>query len=166
MTTVNLSGTFSEKQKANNGLTKVAALIRKDRTVRVPIVGWIEYHQWTEKLTGDVLTVAVPVVEAVVDSDGKDTHGWGEAVMDMIDELRKERGLGSAHEVPFHSGELGGQIEFDFDGDGHPVVPEAETRLGPDGEHVVPEPSGEEILAEREEAKADVPAATFSGGQA
>jgi hypothetical protein len=184
VTTVNISGTFSEKQKANNGLTKVAGLIHDKRTSRVQIVGWVEFHSYTEKLTGEVLTVAVPVIESVLDADGKDTHGWGEAVMDMIDELRKERGLGAAAEVPFHSGELGGQIEFDFDGDGKVSVSEAEpeTRLGPDGEHEVPPASAEEELAERAEAKAkrtkadrvaaeasataaaaEVPAAEFSG---
>lgn len=160
MTTVNISGTFSEKQKANNGLTEVAGLIRGDKTIRVPVVGWVEYHQWTEKLTGEVLTVAIPVIESCLTADGKDPHGWGEAVMDMIDERRKERGLGSANEVPLHSGELQGQIEFEFDGDGSPEV-----RIGSDGEHVVPSPSAEEEMAERAEAKAaGVPAATFSGG--
>lgn len=160
MTTVNLSGTFSEKQKANNGLTKVAGLIRGDKTVRVPIVGWVEYHQWTEKLSGEVLTVAVPVIESTLDADGKDTHGWAEAVMEMIDELRRERGLGAAAEVPYHSGELAGQIEFDFDGDGKPEV-----RLTGDGEREVPEASGEELTAELDERRAAaVPAAEFSGG--
>jgi hypothetical protein len=183
VTTVNISGTFSEKQKSNNGLTEVADLIHHDRTIRVPIVGWVEYHQWTEKLTGDVLTVAIPVIESCLTSDGKDPHGWAEAVMDMIDERRKERGLGKAAEVPMHTGELGGQIGFDFDGPGdddEPVL--KDVRLGPDGEREVPPPSGEEILAEREEAKAkrtkadrvaaeasataaaaEVPAAEFSG---
>lgn len=179
MTTVNISGTFSEKQKANNGLTEVAALIRGDKTVRVPIVGWVEYHQWTEKLTGDVLTVAVPVIESCLAKDGSDPHGWGEAVMDMIDERRKERGLGSANEVPLHSGELTGQIEFDFDDDGKVS---GEVRMTDDGPREVPEPSGEEILAGRAEAAkaavakaaaavaekdaAGVPSAAFSGAEA
>lgn len=151
MTTVNLSGTWSEKTKPNNGLVEVAGLIHDNRTIRVPIVGWCEFHAYTEKLTGEVLTVAIPVIESAFDKDGNDPHGWGEAVMDMIDERRKERGLGSASEVPMHSGELHGQIEFEFDGDGHPG---GEVRLGPDGEREVPAPSGEEVVAELDERRA------------
>jgi hypothetical protein len=153
-TTVNISGTFSEKQKSNNGLTEVADLIRHDRTVRVPIVGWVEYHQWTEKLTGDVLTVAIPVIESCLSADGNDPHGWAEAVMDMIDERRKERGLGKASEVPMHTGELTGQIGFDFDGPADEPTAIGEVRLTGDGPREVPPPSGDEIVAEREEAKA------------
>ncbi len=152
MTTVNISGTFSEKQKSNNGLTEVADLIHKDRTIRVPVVGWVEYHQWAEKLTGDVLTVAIPVIESCLTEDGSDPHGWAESVMEMIDTRRKERGLGAASEVPMHTGELSGQFEFNFDGDGSPEV-----RMGPDGERVVPPPSGEELTAERDEAKSAKP---------
>lgn len=165
MTTVNLSGTWSEKAKPNNGLTAVAGLIHDNRTIRVPVVGWVEFHAYTEKLTGEVLTVAIPVIESALDSDGKDPHGRAEVVMGIIDARRKERGLGAAAEVPFHSGELAGQIEFDFDGpdDGEPRRV-GEVRMGSDGEHVVPPPSAEEELAEREEAKAGVPAAEFSGG--
>jgi hypothetical protein len=164
MTTVNLSGTWSEKTKPNNGLTKVAELINSNRTIRVPIVGWVEFHQWTEKATGEVLTVALPVVESALDADGKDSHGWGEAVIEMIDALRKERGLSAAEDVPMHSGEMSGQIQFEFDDDG---AVSGEVRLGADGEHRVPEASGEEIMAEREEAAAaGVPAASFSGGAA
>lgn len=151
MTTVNLSGTWSEKTKPNNGLTKVADLIRGDRTIRVPIVGWVEYHQWTEKLTGEVLTVALPVVESCIDADGTDPHGRGKQVFALVDELRKERGLGSADDVPLHSGELNGQIEFEFDDDGRPG---GEVRLGPDGEREVPAPSGEEVVAELDERRA------------
>jgi hypothetical protein len=162
MTTVNISGTFSEKQKANNGLTEIAGLVHDNRTIRVPVVGWVEFHSYTEKLTGEVLTVAVPVIESTLDKDGKDPHGWGEAVMEMIDTRRKERGLGAAAEVPLHSGEMAGQIEFEFDGDGRVS---GEIRMTGDGEREVPEPSGEEIMAEREEAKAaEVPSATFSDG--
>ena len=162
MTTVNISGTFSEKQKANNGLTEVADMLHKDHTLRVPVVGWVEHHQWTEKLTGNVLTVAIPVIESCLLADGSDPHGWGEAVMDMIDQRRKERGLSAAAEVPMHTGEIQGQIEFDYDG--QPAAAPG-SQLDQDGERQVPEASGEEIMAERAEAKAaGAPTATFSGG--
>ncbi len=167
MDAVNLSGTWSKKTRPNNGLTKVADLINDNRTRRVPIVGWVEFHQYTEVATGNTLTVALPVVEAVVDAEGNDTHGWGKNVIDMIDALRKERGLGAAEDVPQQAAQLEGQQSFDFEGpdDGEPRQL-GEVRLTGDGEREVPEASAEELLAEREEAKADgVPAATFSGGE-
>lgn len=155
MDAVNLSGTWSKKTRPNNGLVKVAELINDNRTRRVPIVGWVEFHQYTEVATGNTLTVALPVVEAVVDEDGEDTHGWGKTVLDMIDALRKERGLGTAEDVPAQSTQLAGQQSFDFDGpdDGEPRQL-GEVRIGSDGEHVVPEASAEEELAKRAEAKA------------
>jgi hypothetical protein len=66
---------------------------------------------------------------------------------DILDKARRARQLGRFEDE--HPAQM--QIEFDFDG--KPTVA-AETRLGQDGEHVVPEASGEEILAERAEAKA------------
>lgn len=154
MTTVNISGTWSEKQRPNNGLERVAGLIRANRIVRVPIVGYVEYHQWTEKLTGDVLTVAMPVVEAVIADDGSDPDGRGELVLGMIDQQRKDRGIGSVNDVPPHSGEIAGQAEFDFDGPADEPTQVGEVRLTGDGPREVPPPSGEEVLAERAEEKA------------
>jgi hypothetical protein len=154
MPTVNISGTWSEKQRPNNGLERVADLIHGNRIIRVPVVGYIEYHQWTEKLTGDVLTVAIPVVEATLADDGSDPLGRGKQTLELIDELRKERGVGSVDDVPTHSGELANQMPFDFDGPEGDERGEPETRLGPDGEHVVPPPSAEEVAAEVAEAKA------------
>ena len=63
MTTVNLSGTWSEKQRPNNGLERVASYIHGNRITRVPVVGYVEFHAYTEKLTGEVLTVSVPAIE-------------------------------------------------------------------------------------------------------
>lgn len=148
--TVNISGTWSEKQRPNNGLDTHADLIHGNRILRVPAVCFVEYHQWTEKLTGEVLTVAVPVIEPGIEADGSDPKGRGKQLMDMLDELRKERGKGSVEDVP-RGGEMPGQGAFEFDGaEDEPT----EKRIGPDGEHVVPPPSGEELAAERAEAKA------------
>lgn len=150
--TVNISGTWSEKQRPNNGLDTHADLIHGNRILRVPAVCFVEYHQWTEKLTGEVLTVAVPVIEPGIEADGSDPKGRGKQLMDMLDELRKERGKGSVEDVP-RGGEMPGQTAFDFDGAEDDDEP-SETRLGPDGPREVPPPSGEELLAAREEAKA------------
>jgi hypothetical protein len=61
------------------------------------------------------------------------------------------------------------EVLFDFDGDGHPVVPDGgESRLGAAGEHEVPPPSGEELTAELDERRAAKKPATdpFTPGDA
>lgn len=148
--TVNISGTWSDKQKEYNGFDTHADLIHQNRILRVPFVGFAEFHRWTETNAGDVLTVRITAIEPAIESDGNDTHGIGKAVLDTLDKLREMRGKGLVDDIP--SGrELSGQQAFDFDG---PDDEPAETRMGPDGEREVPPPSGEEILADREEAKA------------
>ena len=164
MTTVNISGTWSEKQKPNNGLSTHANLIRKDRILRVPVVGYVEYHQWTEKLNGNVLTVSIPVIEPAIEADGSDPSGYGQQLFALLDELRKERKKGSIEDVP-RGGEIAGQLDFDFDGPGDDDEP-GEVRMGPDGEHRVPPPSAEELEAERREAAAAPPGVAFSGKEA
>ena len=153
MTTVNVSGTWSEKQRPLNGLSTHADAIHKDRTLRVPVVAYVEFHQFAEKLTGDVLTVAIGAIEPATEPDGSDPGGLGKQVMDLLDQLRKQRGKGSVDEVPSHSGELNGQeaFDFDFDDDGHPT---GQVRVGPDGPREVPPPSAAEVMAERAETKA------------
>lgn len=146
--TVNISGTWSEKQKEYNGFDTHAGLIHDNRILRVPFVGFAEFHQWTEKNTGNVLTVRITAIEPTIDKDGTDPHALGAQTLTMLDLLRKERGKGSVDDIPA-AGQLSGQIEFNFDEDGA-----VETRLGPDGEREVPPASGAEILAERAEAKA------------
>lgn len=155
MTTVNVSGTWSEKQRPLNGLSTHADAIHKDRTLRVPVVAYVEFHQFAEKLTGNVLTVTIGAIEPATEADGSDPSGVGKQVMDLLDQLRKQRGKGSVDEVPSHSGELNGQEAFDFDGveDGESTRV-GEVRLTGDGPRVVPPPSAEEELAERAERKA------------
>ncbi len=171
--TVNLSGTWSAKQRENNGLDLVAGYIRRQwkaghQVPRVPVVGYIEYHNWHEPISGQVLVVSVPVIEPAFEADGSDPNGAGAQLMQILDDLRKQRGKGNVNEVPSRAGEMAGQMGFDFDGPGEEEgEEEAETRLGPDGPREVPPPSAEEELAERAEAKAaGVPAAEFSGGAA
>jgi hypothetical protein len=164
--TVNLSAITSDKQRKDFGLDLVADYVHQNRTTRVPVVGFVEYHEWKEKLNGNVMVVAMPVAEPGFEADGSDPDGVGEQLLAILDDLRRKRGKSDAKEIPLHTGELEGQQTFDFDGldDGEPKRL-GEVRLGPDGEHEVPPPSGEEILAEREEAKAaGVPEAAFSGG--
>lgn len=168
--TVNLSGTWSNKQRQNNGLDLVAGYIRRQwkaghQVPRIPVVGYVEYHNWHEPISGQVLVVSVPVIEPALEGDGSDPDGTGRDVMEILDDLRKKRGKGSVEDVPSRAGEIAGQMGFDFDGPDAGERAERETRLGPDGPHEVPPPSAEEELAERAEAKdSGVPAAEFSGG--
>ncbi len=189
--TVNLSGTWSAKQRQNNGLDLVAGFIRRQwkaghQVPRIPVVAFIEYHNWQEPLSGPKLDVSIPVIEPVLEADGSDPNGYGQQIMDLLDQLRKQRGKGSVEDVPSRAaGEIEGQGAFDFgdpdEGGDEPVDVNAS------GEPVPP-PSGEEVVAELDErraatAKASVidattklaakdkaakkaPAATFTGGDA
>lgn len=168
--TVNVSGTWSAKQRQNNGLDLVAKYIRQQwkaghQVPRIPVVGYVEYHNWHEPLSGEVLVVSIPMIEPALEADGSDPNEVGAQLMTLLDQLRKQRGKGAVDDVPSRAGEVAGQMGFDFDGPGDGEEPE--TRLGPDGPHEVPPPSAEEELAERAEAKAaGVPAAAFSEGAA
>lgn len=153
MTTVNLSGTWSEKQRPNNGLERVADYVHGNRLSRIPIVGYVEFHQYTEKLTGNVLTVAAPAIEPALAADGSDPTGAGEQIWQILDQIRKANGKGSVADTLFSVA----QEAFDFDRPGDEPAAELdgqqEIRLGPDGPHEVPPKSAEEELAERAEAK-------------
>lgn len=161
MTTVNLSGTWSEKQRPNNGLERVANYIHANRITRVPIVGYVEFHSFTEKLTGEVLTVAIPAIEPALEFDGTDPEGIGKQIWDLLDRLRKSHGKGSVEDTLFSMPQEG----FDFDGAGREEMEgQQELRLASDGPHVVPPPSAEEELAERAEAKAKPATDPFTPG--
>ncbi|MEV6633906.1 hypothetical protein AB0M54_24455 [Actinoplanes sp. NPDC051470] len=171
--TVNLSGTWSAKQRSNNGLDLVAGYIRQQwkaghQVPRIPCLTYVEYHEWKEPISGQVLVVAVPVIEPCVEADGRDPFGHGARAMEALDQLRKQRGKGSVEDVPSRAaGEVEGQGAFDF---GDPDEEPADTNAS--GEPVPPA-SAEEELAERREAQqreagidGSVPPAAFSGGAA
>lgn len=164
--TVNISGTFSEKQRPNNGLERVADYLHENRITQIPVVALVEWHAHGETKTGEKLAVSITAIEPGFEADGSDPTGIGQQIRDLLDQLRKRQGLGSVEDTLFSAPRDG----FDFDG---PAVggraeidgQEPLIRTGPDGEFVVPEASAEELMAEREEAAAaGVPAAEFSGG--
>jgi hypothetical protein len=150
--TVNISGTFSEKQRPNNGLETVAEHLNQNRLTRVAFVGYAEWHAHSETTTGEKTAVVIAAIEPGMRPDGTDPDGYDARIFELLDQLRRRRGKGAVADTLFsvpasviHGGpdpddELPGQMEL--------------TRVGPDGEHVVPPPSGEEITAERDEAKA------------
>jgi hypothetical protein len=169
MTTVNLSGTWSEKQRPNNGLERVAAYVHGNRLAHIPVVGYIEFHQYTEKLTGNLLTVSIPAIEPALNADGTDPTGAGEQLFQILDQIRKAHGKGSVADTLFSVP----REAFDFDGDDRDEEMDGQTqlRLGPDGPRAVPPPSGEELAAELDERRASKRAATDSpfetpGGEA
>lgn len=165
--TVNISGTFSEKQRPNNGLERVADFLHENRIAQVPVVALVEWHAHGETKTGEKLAVSITAIEPGYEADGSDPSGIGRQIRDLLDELRKRQGLGSVEDTLFSAPRDG----FDFDGGeggsagGELDGQEPLIRTGPDGEFVVPEASAEELLAEAEEARAAaVPVAEFSGG--
>lgn len=153
MTAVTIRPTFRKDSRPNNGLEDIAEKLQADKTKLFRVVGTVKYAGASVSEDG-VITPASKFVtlEVVIDPIDASTVDL------LIDERRKERGLGIAEDIPA-TGQLSGQQEFSFNdaddeedgGEGGSV---AETRMGPDGEHEVPPPSGEEILAERDEAKA------------
>lgn len=189
MTTVNISATFSKKQRPDNGLERTAEYIDSNRLARVPSVCIVEWHGGHDSLTGRTVAVAVRAIEPGIDVDGGPVPGLpvhdgfptdaAGQIMWLLDNVRRTHGKGNVQDTLFSppSGELGGDPDDD-ELPGQMVIPTGEVRLGADGEHVVPPASGEEIMAERAEAAAkgpdpdllrrvtgssEAPAAAFSG---
>ena len=171
--TVNISGTFSEKQRPNNGLEKVAPYLNTHRLVRVPIVGYVEWHTHGESRTGEKMAVIIPAIEPGMAPDGTDPEGIGAEIWQLLDRLRRLAKLGAVADTLFSV--PAEQLHSDPDDDeprfpGEETIPGADPiiRTGPDGDYVVPEASGEELTAELEERRAAggaVPEAAFSASE-
>jgi hypothetical protein len=147
MTTTNISGTWSEKQRPNCGLDRVADYVHENRLTRVPVVGYIEFHQFTERVNGASLTVSIPAIEPGMDANGEDPDGLGAQLWAILDQLRNRQRKGAVADTLFSvpQSELHrGDDDEEFPG---------QTAL-PIGERVVPEASAAEIMAERAEAAA------------
>ncbi|BCJ45347.1 hypothetical protein GCM10010168_86160 [Actinoplanes ianthinogenes] len=160
MTAVKLKGTFSKNERDSNGLEDIAPDLVKNEFGRYVVVGIVEQHKVTkEPGEAPIPTARFVAIEVARDADEAMARG-------ILDRARKSRGLADLADTLFNAP----RESYDFDGGEGGRAPaeldgQMEMRLGPDGEHQVPEASGEEILAEREEAKAaGVPAAEFSGG--
>lgn len=170
--TVNLSGTFSEKQRPNNGLEKVAQYLNRHRLTRVPVAGYVEWHTHGESRTGERMAVVLPAVEPGIASDGSVIAGLpvdegyptdaGGQIMWLLDMLRRRGGQGAVADTLFsvpaseiHHDEDDEEPEPRFEGEDPIPGADPVVRMGPDGPRMVPPASGEEIMAEREEAKAD-----------
>jgi len=149
--TVNVMGTFSEKNRPNNGLERIARYLNENRLSHIPIVAEIGFHKNSETLDGHVLTIKLLATEPGLEPDGSDPHGYGKRIRELLDDIRKQAGKASFEETLFSVPREG----FDFDGPAEEMDGQQElVRIGPDGEHVVPPASSEELMAERAEAKA------------
>lgn len=149
MTAVTIRGTFSKDERPSNGLEEIADDLLKNQFGTHYVVGIVQFAGSNRPGPGEHEVPAVKFlgIEPLVGDAA-------EQAQQILDQARKARGLGRMEDaIPAPDATL-----FEFDGDGHPTVPE--TRLGPDGPREVPPPSGEELLAERAEAKAAKPKPT------
>lgn len=145
MTAVTIAPTFGKNERPSNGLEAICGQLITDQLGRHFVVGVVQFAGSSRPGPNEP---EIPRVKFLAIEPLKDDAA--EQVSQILDQARKERGLGLVDDIP-SVGELTGQAAFDFDGLDDD---EREVRLGPDGEHEVPPPSGEEILAERAEAKA------------
>lgn len=194
MGTVNISATFSKKQRPDNGLERVSQHIDANRLTRVPAVCFVEWHGAHDTLTGRDIAVSVRAIEPGINPDGGPVPGLpvhdgfptdaAGQIMWLLDNVRRAHGRPDVQDTLFGApaAELRGDPE-DEELPGQMVIPTGEVRLGADGPRVVPPADGAEIMAERAEDKAanagnardaelrrrvtgsaEVPAATFAAG--
>lgn len=144
MTAVTIRGTFPKDSRPSNGLEGIATQLYADKAQHHFVVGVVKWAGGGLDEDGALIPAVKFLAIEPVDGEAADVASK------LLDVARKARQLGRFEdEHPVDS------ALFDFDGDGKPTITEAaETRLGPDGEHAVPTPSAEEVLAERAEAKA------------
>lgn len=145
MTAVTIRGTFKKDSRPNNGLESIAGQLQQNKIKQHFVVGVVKYAG--ASVSEDGITTPAAKFLAIEPLDGDDAK----AVEEILDRARKVRGLGIVGDIPA-GGQLAGQAEFEFDAEDDDEP--SETRLGPDGPREVPPPSGEELLAAREEAKA------------
>jgi hypothetical protein len=161
--TVNISGTFSEKQRMNNGMEKVGPYLNSHRLARVPVVAYVEWHSHGETRTGEKMAVVLPAIEPGITAGGGDVPGLpvqdgyptdaAGQIMWLLDSIRRAGGKGAVADTLFSV--PSGDIHGDDDEDDEELEGQQELiRVGPDGPHTVPPASGEELPAELEERRA------------
>jgi hypothetical protein len=122
-TRVGIKAAFPVKKRELNGLNRVAAYLNDNRAERVPVVGYVEFVKHTDTISGDELTVALVVVEPVVNAQGRSVKGYADDVRRMIEDMRRSAGKPSVAETLFDAGttkdlddEIDGQIELPVGG--------------------------------------------------
>jgi hypothetical protein len=169
---VNISGTYTEKARPNNGLERVAAYLDEHRLTRVAVVAYVEWHSVGETRTGKKVAVTIPAVEPTINAQGHSVPGLpvdGDLPRDaagqvfyLLDAIRRSEGKGAVADTLFGSVDVDLDDDGDDDGDGGELP-------GQTAIDIVPPPSGEEITADLDERraakaakKAAAPAAAFS----
>lgn len=160
---VNISGNYTEKTRPNNGMERVGPYLHNNRLTRIPVVAYVEWFGHAETLTGEKLSVTIPAIEPGITAsggavpglpvhDGFPTDAAGQ-IMWLLDSIRRAGGKGAVADTLFSvpAEEIHGDDDREMEGQ-IPLVPE--TRMGSDGERVVPPPSGEELTAELDERRA------------
>lgn len=109
--TVNVSGTFSEKQRPNNGMERVGPYLNAHRLVRVPIVAYVEWHSHGETRTGEKMAVVIPALEPGITADGGPVPGLpvhdgypadaAGQMMWLLDSIRRAGGKGAVADTLF-----------------------------------------------------------------
>jgi len=142
VTAVTIRPTFSKDTRPSNGLEDIADKLLADNHAVHYVVGVVTFAGGSVDEDGAITPAVKFLGLEPLDGPGADD------AKRILDQARKTRGLGRMEDqIPAQDAPL-----FGFDEDGSPVMP-AETRLGPDGPHVVIEASAEEIQAEFNEAK-------------
>jgi hypothetical protein len=143
---VTIRGTFKKDSRPSNGLETIAGELIADKHGQHYVVGVVKWAGGNLNEEGELVPAAKflaiePLTGAAVD-----------AAKRILDDARRARGLGRAED---DFAKPADPTLFDFDGpdDGEPRQV-GEVRLTGDGPREVPEPSAEEIQAERAESKA------------
>jgi hypothetical protein len=157
-TRVGIKAAFPVKKRELNGLNRVAAYLNDNRADRIPVVGYVEFTKHTETIDGDEMTVALMVVEPVVDAQGRSFKGYADDVRRMVEDMRKSAGKASVAETLFDGAQ---RRDVDEQLDGQIELVDVTSGTGDDSVQVeagrvVPEKSAGELAAERAEG---VPAA-------
>jgi hypothetical protein len=163
---VNISGNYTEKTRPNNGMEKVGPYLHDHRLVRIPVVAYVEWFGHAETLTGEKLSVVLPAIEPGITASGGDIPGLpvqdgfpttaAGQIMWLLDSIRRAGGKGAVADTLFSvpsDVHRASDDDEDEEMEGQLPLP-VETRLGADGPHEVPPASGEELMAERAEARA------------
>lgn len=147
MTAVTIRGTFEKDSRPSNGLETIADELVADKSKVYYVVGAVKWAGGSVSEEGDLLPATKFLAIEPLAGDSAD------AAKKILDDARKARGLGRAEDEFVRPSD---PALFEFDEDGAVGISrEAVIRIGPDGPREVPPPSGEEVLAERAEAKAN-----------
>lgn len=157
---VNISGNYTEKTRPNNGMERVGPYLHNNRLTRIPVVAYCEWFGHAETLTGEKLSVVIPAIEPGVTATGGDVPGLpvhdgfpttaAGQIMWLLDSIRRAGGKGAVADTLFTvPASARGRDDDDEELEGQQEL----IRVGADGPHVVPPPSGEELTAELDERR-------------